>query len=54
MGHDLLKSCDCENGCPSCVGASDLRNVVYRDSDGKGGWFYPDKRATKIIMELII
>jgi len=54
MGYDLLIGCDCENGCPSCVGASDLRNVVYRDSDGKGGWYYPDKRAAKIIMEMII
>ncbi len=53
MGNELLNNCDCENGCPSCVGANDLSGIINKDSDGKGDWFYPDKKASKIIMELI-
>ena len=54
MGLDVLNKCPCDTGCPSCVGANDLRDAVYRDSDGKGGWLYPNKRAAKIILELMV
>jgi DEAD/DEAH box helicase domain-containing protein len=54
MGYDLVKNCNCKNGCPSCVGASNVSSIIYRDFDGKGGWFYPDKMATKILLEMIL
>ena len=54
MGSDVLNKCPCDTGCPSCVGANDLHNAVYRDSDGRGGWIYPNKQAAKVILDLII
>jgi ATP-dependent helicase YprA (DUF1998 family) len=54
MGYDLVKNCNCKSGCPSCVGASNVSSIIYRDFDGKGGWFYPDKMATKILLEMIL
>jgi DEAD/DEAH box helicase domain-containing protein len=41
----LVRQCDCRQGCPSCVGVPNLRPAIHQDPDAGGGYPTPDKEA---------
>ena len=46
---ELISSCQCEDGCPSCVG-SPSRSWSYFDADSEFRERIPDKEAALIIL----
>ncbi len=46
MAYDLVAGCDCEDGCPGCVGPANLRPPLHHDPDIYKAYDFPDKRAT--------
>jgi DEAD/DEAH box helicase domain-containing protein len=46
MACELVVGCECDNGCPGCVGPPNLRPPIHHDPDLSGGYAIPDKRAT--------
>ncbi len=50
---ELIQSCDCEHGCPSCVG-SPIPPFSQADPDTGGRGMIPDKEAALVILHLIL
>jgi DEAD/DEAH box helicase domain-containing protein len=50
---ELIESCDCEHGCPSCVG-SPLPPFSQSDPDTGGRGMIPDKEAALVILHLML
>jgi DEAD/DEAH box helicase domain-containing protein len=46
MAYELVSGCDCEDGCPGCVGPANLRPPLHHDPDIYKAYDFPDKRAT--------
>ncbi len=51
--HELVGECDCEEGCPSCVGLPNLRPAIHSDPDLMRGYPMPNKAATLHLLELL-
>jgi len=51
--HEMVEECDCEDGCPSCVGLPNLRPAIHSDPDLSRGYPMPNKRATIRLLELL-
>jgi DEAD/DEAH box helicase domain-containing protein len=49
----LVGECQCEEGCPSCVGLPNLRPAIHSDPDLVRGYPLPNKAATLRLLELI-
>jgi len=50
---DFLEGCECEGGCPSCVGLPVLIPPQHQDPDVLSGWPIPDKEAARSILRLV-
>ncbi len=50
---DLIRSCPCEAGCPSCVGAPVLPHAA-NDPEGSGRGRIPDKEAALVILHHLL
>jgi DEAD/DEAH box helicase domain-containing protein len=46
MAYELVSGCDCDDGCPGCVGPANLRPPLHHDPDIYRAYEFPDKRAT--------
>lgn len=51
LARELVSGCDCENGCPGCVGPPNLRVAIHHDPDVGQGYKIPDKGATIALLE---
>jgi DEAD/DEAH box helicase domain-containing protein len=51
--RELVTSCPCEAGCPSCVGLPSHRPAIHSDLDLTRGHPMPDKQATQMLLELL-
>jgi len=51
--REMVASCPCEDGCPSCVGLPNLRPAIHSDPDLTRGNPMPDKLATLTLLELL-
>jgi DEAD/DEAH box helicase domain-containing protein len=51
--RELVSSCPCEAGCPSCVGLPNLRPAIHSDPDLTRDHPIPDKAATQRLLELL-
>jgi len=52
MAHELVSGCDCEDGCPGCVGPANLRPPLHHDPDIYKAYDFPDKHATMRLLEV--
>jgi DEAD/DEAH box helicase domain-containing protein len=50
----LIRECDCEEGCPSCVGVPILRPAIHQDPDAGGGFPTPDKAAASAMLVALL
>ena len=50
MALELVSGCECESGCPGCVGPPNLRVAIHHDPDVGGGYAIPDKGATVALL----
>jgi DEAD/DEAH box helicase domain-containing protein len=50
---DLVRTCPCEEGCPSCVGLPNLRPAIHSDPDLMRGHPMPNKLATTRLLEAL-
>ena len=50
MAYDLVSGCDCESGCPGCVGPANLRPPLHHDPDIYRAYEFPDKAATVALL----
>ena len=48
--HDMVSDCQCEDGCPSCVGLPNLRPAIHSDPDLMRGYPIPNKQATELLL----
>lgn len=51
MCSELVRSCECEEGCPSCVGLANLRPPIHQDPDLSRGYAIPSKDSTLAILD---
>jgi DEAD/DEAH box helicase domain-containing protein len=51
---DIVKTCPCGRGCPSCVGLVNVRPPQHQDPEMYSGGYIPDKLATQVILESLI
>lgn len=51
--HEMVASCPCESGCPSCVGLPDFFPGQHCDPDLKRGHPMPNKQATLWLLEIL-
>ncbi|MGD8451402.1 MAG: DEAD/DEAH box helicase [Phycisphaerae bacterium] len=51
LTRDLIAGCECENGCPGCVGPPNLRIAIHHDPDVGYGYKIPDKAATRTLLD---
>ncbi|NNE43977.1 MAG: DUF1998 domain-containing protein, partial [Gemmatimonadetes bacterium] len=51
---ELLETCPCDDGCPSCVGLPVLRAPQHQDPDQGGAWPIPDKEAARWILSALL
>jgi ATP-dependent helicase YprA (DUF1998 family) len=51
MCRRLVAECECESGCPSCVGLANLRPPVHQDPDLTHGYAIPSKEAAAALLE---
>jgi ATP-dependent helicase YprA (DUF1998 family) len=52
--QDLVRTCPCADGCPSCVGLPNLRPAIHSDPDLTRGHPMPNKLATERLLELLV
>jgi DEAD/DEAH box helicase domain-containing protein len=50
----LVSECECDDGCPSCVGLPNLRPAIHSDPDLLRGYPMPDKQAARRLLELLM
>ena len=53
MAFELVNGCECESGCPACVGGIDPSQALFRDMDEQGIWIPPDKKSALKILDLL-
>jgi DEAD/DEAH box helicase domain-containing protein len=51
---ELVRECDCEEGCPSCVGLPILRPPIQQDPDAGGSWPIPNKESARLLLEALL
>jgi DEAD/DEAH box helicase domain-containing protein len=51
--REMVESCPCESGCPSCVGLPNLWPAIHSDPDLTRDQPMPDKAATMRLLELL-
>ena len=51
---DMVRGCECDDGCSSCVGLPNLRPAIHSDPDLTRGYPMPDKRATLRLLEIVV
>jgi DEAD/DEAH box helicase domain-containing protein len=51
--REMVATCPCEEGCPSCVGLPNLRPAIHSDPDLTRGHPMPDKLATLTLLEML-
>jgi len=51
MAYELVTGCDCEDGCPGCVGPVNLRPPLHHDPDLYRAYDFPDKAAARALLE---
>jgi DEAD/DEAH box helicase domain-containing protein len=51
--HEMVADCQCEDGCPSCVGLPNLRPAIHSDPDLMRGYPIPNKAAAVRLLELL-
>jgi DEAD/DEAH box helicase domain-containing protein len=47
--HEMISECECEDGCPSCVG-SGRKTYTYYDAGGEARERIPDKEAALVVL----
>ena len=52
--QEMVQDCECEDGCPSCVGLPNLRPAIHSDPDLARGYPIPDKAATLCLLEILL
>ena len=52
--HQMVSECDCEDGCPSCVGLPQLHPAIHSDPDLLRGYPMPNKQAAIHLLELLL
>jgi DEAD/DEAH box helicase domain-containing protein len=52
--QQMVEECECEDGCPSCVGLPNLRPAIHSDPDLMRGYPIPNKAATKHLLDLLV
>ncbi len=50
----IVTDCECDDGCPSCVGLPNQRPAIHSDPDLTRGYPFPDKRATVVLIEYLL
>ncbi|MFQ5806627.1 MAG: DEAD/DEAH box helicase [Phycisphaerae bacterium] len=50
MAYALVSGCECDDGCPGCVGLANLRPPLHHDPDGYRAYEFPDKAATMALL----
>jgi DEAD/DEAH box helicase domain-containing protein len=50
----LIEECECEQGCPSCVGSPVTRPPIHGDPDLMAGYPVPDKEAALVILHHLL
>jgi DEAD/DEAH box helicase domain-containing protein len=50
----LVKECECQEGCPSCVGLPILRPAQHQDPDVYHGWPIPSKKAALEMLSVLL
>jgi DEAD/DEAH box helicase domain-containing protein len=50
---EMIRECDCEEGCPSCVGMPNLRPAIHSDPDLSRGFPMPNKQATLALLDIL-
>jgi DEAD/DEAH box helicase domain-containing protein len=53
LARQMVSECECEDGCPSCVGLPNLRPAIHSDPDLTRGYPIPNKLATVKLLELL-
>ena len=54
MCAEIVRSCPCREGCPSCVGLANLRPAIHGDPDlGNTSSPVPDKNAALLLLYLL-
>ena len=51
--YQMIAECNCEDGCPSCVGLPNLRPAIHSDPDLMRDYPLPEKKATQRLLELL-
>jgi DEAD/DEAH box helicase domain-containing protein len=51
--RQMVDECQCEDGCPSCVGLPNLRPAIHSDPDLSRGYPMPNKAATVALLQLL-
>ena len=54
MCRRLVAECDCESGCPSCVGLANLRPPLHQDPDLDHGYPIPSKEAALALLDRLL
>ena len=50
----LVTECECQDGCPSCVGLPILRPAQHQDPDLYHGWPIPNKETARLMLEKML
>jgi DEAD/DEAH box helicase domain-containing protein len=50
MAYELVAGCECDDGCPGCVGPAGLRPPLHHDPDVYRAYDFPDKAATLALL----
>ncbi len=52
--YQMVSECECDEGCPSCVGLPNLRPAIHSDPDLLRGYPMPDKRAALRLLQILL